>query len=303
MAKIPGKIKDKACVELINRVYEAASSWDGSAYTISTTCSDKKRHYLGMSGIGKKCERSLWYGFRGFNPLPMDGRVRMIFELGHHIEQIQIYWLESAGYRITDRQVSYHDVGGLFRGHPDGIIHGITSEPHVWDAKSINKAGLESLKRLGMQKAKPIYFAQSQMMMHYSGTKRAVYTFMCKDNAEWYAERFYYDPDIAHALIEKALRIISANSAPPKQFEKKTMECQWCDYRLMCWNPKETIMSEKVCGTCFYLGFKKGTCTPFCKHPDHPFEILTWGISCADWLHLYHKEIEGREQYPEKVKI
>jgi len=256
-----------------------------------------------MSGIGKSCERSLWYGFRGFDPAPLDGRARMIFELGDHIEQIQIHWLEAAGYRITDRQASYQDVGGFFRGHPDGIIHGVTHMPHAWDAKSINKKGMAALKKAGMQASKPIYYAQAQMMMHYSHCPRALYTFMCKDNSEWYAERFYYNPDDAHALIKKAWRIIISNDAPDRAFEQDSFDCQWCDYKLQCWYPEETILSDKTCGTCFYMGFKNGTCTPHCKHPKHPFHIKTWGTVCDDWLYMYHKEAPGKEKYPQKVEL
>jgi len=303
MPAIPNQIKDRACQDLINRVYEAASSWDGSAYTVHTTCRNGKRRYLGMSGIGKECYRALWYGFRGFDPVSLEGRTRMIFELGDHIEQIQIHWLEAAGYRITDRQASYSDHNGFFRGHPDGIIHGVTKDPHVWDAKSINKKGMEALKKAGMKASKPIYYAQAQMMMHYSGYSRALYTFMCKDNSEWYAERFYYNEEHAIDLILKAKNIITSNGPHIRPFEHDSLECQWCDFKLQCYYPEETILSEKTCGTCFYMGWKPGTVKPYCHHPNHPFHIKTWGISCEDWLYMFHKEAKGREKHPDKVML
>ena len=291
---------DRQCQELVNRVYEAASSWNGKEYKIAVSNSNSKRRYLGMSGIGNPCKRALWYGFRGFDKAVTEGRTQMIFELGNHVEQIQIHWLEAAGYKITDRQATYEDHNGFFKGHPDGIIHGITQKPHVWDAKSINKKGMEVLKKLGMEKAKPVYYDQAQMMMHYSGCERAIYTFMCKDNCEWYAERFYYNPDESQKLIKKALQIITSEDVPE---DKDDMYCQWCDYRLHCQYPEETILSEKTCGTCYYFGFKKGTSNPICKHPSHPLEIKTWGICCADWLHIHYKELPGKEKYPQKKDI
>ncbi len=302
MPKLP-TITDKPCQDLLNRVYEAAASWDGTPYTVSTTCSSGKRRYLGMSGIGHPCERSLWYGFRSFTPAPLDGRVKMIFELGDHVEQIQIHWLQAAGFEITNKQDSYHDHNGYFRGHPDGIIHGVTNKPHAWDAKSINKKGFDSLKKIGMQKSKPIYYAQAQMMMHYSGCDRAIYTFQCKDNSEWYAERFYYNQELAQSLIEKAHRIISSNYAPDRAFDEDNFQCDWCNYKLQCYYPKENILSEQVCGNCYYMGFKKNTCQAHCKHPSHTVRIKTWGIKCDDWLYMYFKETPGKEKYPQKATI
>lgn len=297
MPHITTKQPDRHCTEITNRFYEAAANRV-----------NKKRHYLGMSSIGSQCERSLWYGFRGFTPNPLDGKTQLIFELGDHIEQIQINWLEKAGYRITNRQDTYSDHNGFFRGHPDGIIHGVTSKPHIYDAKSCNKKALEAIKKLGMKEAKPIYYAQAQMMMHYAELDRAIYIFTCKDNCELYAERFYYNKDEAQSLIDKAKRIITAETAPSKIHEETIDDeldftCQWCNYNLICKYPEETIMSEKSCGTCYYMGWKQNTVQPHCKHPAHALPIKKWGVCCNDWLYLYHKEIIGKEKYPEKVKI
>ncbi len=124
MGRIPIKRMDRECQELVNRVYEAYASDKGNPYTITTT--NKPRYYLGMSGIGRPCKRALWYGFRGFTPKPFEGRVKGLFELGYHIEHIQSYWMERAGYSITNKQASYQDHEGYFKGHPDGIIKGIS---------------------------------------------------------------------------------------------------------------------------------------------------------------------------------
>jgi len=296
---------DRPCQDLINAMYEASASWDGKPYDITVRRSNGKRRYLGMSGIGAPCERALWYGFRGFTPKPIEGKSNMIFEFGDHIEQIQIHWLEQAGYHITNRQDTYQEHNGYFRGHPDGIIHGVTSMSHAYDAKSCNKKALESLKKLGMKESKPTYYAQAQMMMHYSKTERAIYVFTCKDNCELYAERFYYNQEEAQGLIQKALRIIASEDTPPaiEGFNEDNFNCKWCDYNLLCFYKEESLMSDKMCGTCYYLGWQKNSVQPCCKHPGHPLPLKKWGISCPDYLYLYYKEPVGKKKYPDKVDI
>lgn len=44
------------------------------------------RNYLGMSGIGDRCARKLWYEFRGYSPRLLEGRSIMIFDLGNRVE-------------------------------------------------------------------------------------------------------------------------------------------------------------------------------------------------------------------------
>jgi hypothetical protein len=282
-------------------MYEASASWNGQQYSITVNRQQKRRYYLGMSSIGSPCERALWFGFRGFTPKKTDGKSNMIFELGDHIEQIQIHWIEQAGYKITNRQDTYSDHNGYFKGHPDGIIHGLTSMPHAYDAKSCNKKALESLKKLGMKESKPTYYAQAQMMMHYSKTERAVYVFTCKDNCELYAERFYYNQLEAQSLIDKAHRIITAETMPLAV--QDDFNCQWCNYNLLCNYPDEALMSDQMCGNCYYIGWKKNTVQPYCKHPNHALPIKKWGISCKDYLYIYHKEPVGKEIYPNKVEL
>jgi len=295
--KLPQLIEDRPVQRLINEVYEATARFTGS-FTIPVKHRYYRGFYLGMSQIGKPCDRDIWYGFRGAPSKPKDGRMLQLFNVGDYIEQMQIFWLETAGYKITDRQASYKDHNGFFRGHPDGIIHGVTSAPHVWDAKSVNLKKFSAIKQFGVKHVYPGYYCQAQMMMHYSGTDRAIYTFVCKDNSEWYAERFYYNQTDAQALISRAKRIIVSNEIPPRPFEIDSFYCQWCDHRQACWYPEETIVTNQVCGTCHFCVFPAGTCKPWCSHPKHPFEIKTWGTGCPDWNDRFEKSGKSYERVP-----
>jgi hypothetical protein len=288
MAKMPKTNMDRPAQRLVNEVYETAARHK-DPFTISVTHSQYRGHYLGMSQIGKRCDRAIWYGFRGAPRKATDGRMLQLFNVGDYVEKMQIFWLEQAGYKITDRQADYSDLGGFFRGHPDGVIHGVTDLPHAWDAKSTNKKKFDALKTFGMIKTYPVYCCQAQMMMHYSGTERAIYTFTCKDNSEWYAERLYYSKFDAQIIIDRAARIIEANEPPEKPFDIDDFNCQWCSHRPICWFGEDTIVNEQICGTCHYCLFPAGTLKPWCANPAHSAEIKTWGIGCPDWIDRFEK--------------
>lgn len=240
-----------------------------------------ERKYLGMSEIGKPCDRALWYSFRGFDKAPVDGRMIMLFRFGDRIEGEVVHWLTEAGYEIRDRQRSFLVHGGMFAGHWDGEIHGVTQRPHVLEVKSANTKRFKAFKDFGVQKTSPTYYCQAQCYMGYSGLERALFVIQCKDTSELYTERVYFMKSDFEALHERARYIITANAIPEKPFKQDNFECTWCDYRLQCWCPDEAIVTLHVCGTCRYLGFQD--LHRFCKNVAHPFEIQQWGIGCDDW--------------------
>lgn len=254
-------------------IYEAAARNGGP-----------RRRYLGMSVIGGPCDRALWYGFRGFTPVPADGRVKLIFELGDCIETILVRRLRDAGYLVDGEQMEFAAHNGFFRGHCDGIIHGVTRRPHVLECKSANRKRFEAFRRAGIRATAPTYYCQVQCYMGYGRLERALVAVYCKDTSEVYTERIRFSAPDFEALHDRAYRIITANEAPERAFEDpETPECRWCDYRIHCRRPEEAVIvaDDRVCGTCWYL-FWKGL-RKCCTHPDHPYVLQQWGVGCDDW--------------------
>ena len=286
MAVVPAQ--DKIAMDM----YEAAAR---------SRKADGPRHYLGMSEIGKKCSRSLWYGFRGFPAMEIDGRAIMIFRFGDRIESEVVYWLKQAGYMVEGTQTAFNDHNGLFCGHCDGIIHGVTSRAHILEVKSCNDRKFAAFKQSGVKAVYPVYYAQCQCYMGYAGLDRALMVIQNKNTSEIYTERLYFSKDDFQAFRDRAASIISANDIPGPIND--AFECKWCNHRIICKTPEAAIMSEQQCGTCFYLKFKTGTCEPWCSHPGHTSKINTWGLSCPDWFYLWGKEMPGKEQHPDKAEI
>lgn len=234
------------------------------------------RRYLGMSEIGKTCDRSIWFSFRGFPKAPIEGRILMIFEMGDMIETQVVRLLNSAGFKVEGQQDGYKAHNGFFRGHSDGTVHGVTSRPHILEVKSANDKRFAAFKKFGVRNTYPTYFCQAQCYMGYSGLERTLFVIVNKNNSDIYTERVYFSKDDFDALNERAHYIITANAMP-----EIGEDCDWCDYKSICKDLSAGLYTKQTCGSCHAMYWKD--LTPRCAHPLHPHEIEEWGTSCPDW--------------------
>lgn len=276
MPPIQQQNTDKTAARVLNDVYGAAANRPKS-----------KRLYLGMSEIGGPCDRALWYSFRGFPEVPIDGRIYMLFRFGDLIEQELIFNLGMAGYPVTDTQLAFEAHNGHFRGHCDGIIHNITDMQHIFEAKSCNKRAFDSFRSAGVKVTQPKYYCQCQCYMGYAGLERALVAVQCKDDSALYFERIYFSQNDFDYLHQRAYRIITSTDAPAQPFVQDSTDCGWCRFRTICWCPEETIVDHQVCGTCKYIAFSG--LNKVCRHPEHVVKIETWGIVCPDWVEYNSK--------------
>lgn len=254
------------------------------------------RGYLGMSEIGRVCERSIWYSFRKFTPAPWEGRILLIFEMGDLVEQIILKGLRRAGYVVEnaypDKQLSFSDMGGFFSGHCDGVI--ALREPNapkaILECKSANKNKFGEFCKNGVEKQSPEYYAQLQAYMGYSGLESALFMVLCKDNCDIYSERVFFNKEAFMWLQMRASDIIQTHDVVgklkyperPEELEQKSVSCQWCNYKTHCWEPKEAAQAYQACISCAFLkigpDFK-----PKCTHQGHAFDLKNIHIACDDW--------------------
>jgi len=170
MAEIP-EIKSPV-VEAIEASYQAEIA-------------SEERTYLGASILGDECERKLWYGFRwAFAPERFSGRMLRLFQTGHREEARIIEDLR----RIPGAEVRDLDfetgaqwmvtfAGGHAGGHADGRMTGVPdaeAAEHLVEIKTHNDRSFKSLKKDGVEKAKPVHYAQMQIYMHGLGLTRAL---------------------------------------------------------------------------------------------------------------------------------
>jgi hypothetical protein len=138
------------------QIYEAATRENAATNKKRRFGRTDHRLYLGMSQIGDPCERKLWCDFRSFTPKPFDGRMGLLFDDGNIYEAKIIKYLRLAGFHLEhtghDDQLEFRQLDGLFCGHADGVIHGVTQRPHILECKSANKNKFASFRRTGVRK-------------------------------------------------------------------------------------------------------------------------------------------------------
>jgi len=78
--------------------------------------------------------------------------------------------------------------------------------------------------------------------MHFTGMTRTLYLAVNKDTDELYSERIKYNKEEAQALVDRAERIIKAQSPPERIANRKDWyECQWCCAVDMCWGCSDAM--------------------------------------------------------------
>lgn len=277
-----------AQTRVINDMLEAASRACGTPRT-----------YLGMSQIGERCARKLWYGFRGYTPDPANGRMQMIFDLGHRVEEAVLHWLKTAGYRIECEQQEFSAHAGLFRGHCDGIIYGVSSHPHILEIKSANDRRFKAFQQQGIRAISTTYYCQAQCYMGYSGLERTLFVIMNKNTCELYVERVRFSQDDFRALHERAYEIITSNTPPPRLSGAhfKDESCEWCKFHFFCLEPQDApyrgVQTDYDCGCC--SGFAMRGLHPVCEFSkDAPLDFSRrkeTARACALWSFREHSDV------------
>jgi hypothetical protein len=254
MAAIPHQDRDPT-LEAVDAAIEARGN------------AEPERPYLGMSEVGRECGRALWYGFRWCSPKAFDAAALKRFEDGHLGESLQAARLRLvAGItlytedpRTPGHQFGFQDLGGHFRGHMDGVILGLLQSVktwHVWENKQVGDDKQRKLlkdkatkgEKAALESWDPIYYAQAQLYMHYSGLTRHYLTCASAGGRNTVSVRTDAVPQAAQALIEKARRIITASEPLTRLSERPDWyQCKWCDHRAVC---HEGAVPQATCRTC-----------------------------------------------------
>lgn len=209
------------------------------------------RNYLGGSRLGVPCERSLQYEF--FNT-PKDfekdftGRTLRIFKRGFWIEDIMVDWLRNSGFnlKVSDQdgqQFGFEFLDGKIKGHCDGVFVGGNSDykyPALWENKGTGAKSFNVVKKQGLKKAKPEYYAQIQIYQKRFQLvdNPAFFSIVNMDNMEIHWELIEHNAQYADMLEAKGRRIVQACDAGellPKQFNDPSyFVCKWCSWHDRC---------------------------------------------------------------------
>ena len=248
MAKLPEKTVARLNDSTVSRIFKAYEA----------RSEKMPRAHLGASLIGHDCDRYLWLSFRWFFYPNFKGRILRLFNRGFREEPVLVSDLRAAGCTVHDSsastgtQFSFSAVGGHFGGSMDAAILGLVEAPKTWhvgEFKTMSKKKFAEMEKDKLEKANPVYYAQCQTYMKFTGMKRASFWAVCKDDDRIYHERVKYDGKFAAALFRRAERVITADQAPDRiSTNPSWFKCKWCDAFDLCQG--RTHFPRVNCRTC-----------------------------------------------------
>ena len=145
-----------------------------------------------------------------------------LFETGKREEDRLVRDLRRTGATVLDtdpetgRQWQVTALGGHFGGSLDAVAIGLLEAPKTWhvvEFKTHSAKSFATLKKDGVERAKPRHWAQMQVYMHLAGITRAMYVAVCKDTDEIHIERIHADRGEGERLVARASRVINAPCA------------------------------------------------------------------------------------------
>lgn len=212
------------------------------------------RDYLGVSCIGKKCERYLQFTYQnhpkdngGFSP-----NTYRIFDVGNNIEPLIVKWLQDAGFEI-ELGCGFSEDGGKIKGHADGVITKIPKilrkkAPCLLELKTINSKGFYFLKKKGnVKKWNESYYTQActyplGLSSQFPGIEcnESLFIGLCKNDCKLYIEWIPPDPKHAETCINRARNVfqnIEKGILSEKGFnDSECFDCTYCSFRSNCWD-------------------------------------------------------------------
>lgn len=263
------------------------------------------RQHLGASIIGHECDRWLWYSFRWAVIEQFPGRIKRLFRRGHREEETLIADLKFVG--VDFRPAVSIDFGAHVGGTPDGIaVSGVPDaerSPHVLEFKTHALKSFNQLEKDGVQKSKPLHYAQMQAYMLGTKIDRALYVAVCKDDDRLYTERVHFDRPFAERIISRATSITLRDRIPDRlTHDPSWFVCKFCPAQKMCHYGDWT--KEVNCRTCAHATpVDDGTwhcarwdseipsdaqlsgCASHALHPD----LVPWAMADSedDWTAVY----------------
>lgn len=212
----------------------------------AATAAELPRPYLGASIVGHDCLRRIQFDW--WCKPALTARTREIFDRGHQFEERTRRHLAAAGFKFALPEViSFSVLGGVFRGHADGIIiHGpdllgvYLVYPLLWECKALNAKNWRAIEREGLEKTFPQYAAQVSIYQAYLDvTNPALFTACNADTCEWLHFLVPFNAERAQLWSDRAVNVIEATRAgellPRAYDDPSDWRCRMCPHTERCW--------------------------------------------------------------------
>jgi hypothetical protein len=204
---------------------------------------ENHRQYLGASAMGSECLRKIQFDWMCDPEFP--ARIRDIFDRGHWGEDLSRRHLLAAGFQFAPpERLEFQAVGGLFRGHADGILVvgpqiPALQYPCIWEHKCLKAKGWRAIERDGLTGLYASYAGQVALYQAYLDcTNAALFTVLNADTYERLHFLVPFDAALAQAMSDRAVTIVEATRAgellPRITEDSSDWRCVMCSHRERC---------------------------------------------------------------------
>lgn len=229
----------------------------GSLIESQIIVAEKPRPYLGMSTLGEKCLRKLWYGFHWVSDKSITAKAQRIFNRGHVEEKVVVDDLKRIGVKCTkfidgveleltgevdEEQEEFTGTAGHAKGHCDGRLLGLIEAPktqHLLETKTMQEKYFKDVVKKGVQLSQPKYYSQVQRYMLATKNtpiklERTFFVATNKNTQERYYERIRFNKEHACELERKEIQVVTSESPLIKVYNENDFECRYCSHKKVC---------------------------------------------------------------------
>lgn len=253
-------------------------SWCETEYT------NRPSRRLGGSMIGKPCSRELWYSFRHAKKANFAsanksaGQTLRLLRRGNDEEFNFTKYFQAIGCKFlhtVENQCEVTDCEDHFVMKLDNVGYLPPKfeylEKVVFEFKTSNMTNFNTLKKEGLQRDKPVHFAQMSVGAYKLGIEYGVYAVVDKNTDELYIELVKLDLGLGKTMIDKAMAIItSPPESPPAKISlsQANFTCKWCNFKDICHNGEAVEINCRSCVNSVPLKAGKWGCKLYGEIPD-----------------------------------
>jgi hypothetical protein len=244
---------------------------------------ERPSNRIGISWLGEKCPRAMWYKFRWAARETFDGRMRRLFQRGHE-EEIKVYadllvagLVVSPGpghafqlpedqrthanamqalspFLASPSQFPMHVDHGHIGGYADGACLGVLEAPKTWhmlEIKTHSDKSFNDLRTQGIEQAKPQHWVQCQVGMLLLGLERCLYIAVNKNTDDMIYTRVRLDRGFAERSLALGKGVVFSPTPPDKPYHNPNVApCRWCPFLDFCHREACEKFPAATCRSC-----------------------------------------------------
>lgn len=197
----------------------------------------KEKHWPSDAGV---CTRALVYRWQGVEGIKREPRTFFIFEDGNLHHRSVRGLLRQAGIEFVMEETPIDDPKMRLAGKLDAVVR-LDGKYYVLEIKSVNRFTFDEIMRQGpreehvLQLNLYLYYVQNLFRIP---ANMGILLYKCKDTSRFWEFPIPFDEKGVNnffLLMREIENYLAKNILPERPYQITDWQCQYCDYRRVCW--------------------------------------------------------------------